>query len=75
MIKMDGYNDCIAGTVERYGEPEIICYDKEKVLAKLEAQGMSEHEAIEFYYFNQLGACVGDDMPCYLTINENPIEE
>ena len=75
MIKTDGYNDCIAGNVERYGEPEIICYDKEKVLAKLEAQGMSEHEAIEFYYFNQLGACVGDDMPCFLTIDENPIEE
>ena len=75
MIRMDGFNDCIAGTVERYGEPEITCYDKDKVLAKLEAQGMSEHEAIEFYYFNQLGACVGEDMPCFLTIDDNPLEE
>ena len=75
MTRMDGFNDCIAGTVERYGEPEIICYDKDKVLAKLEAQGMSEDEAREFYYFNQLGAWIGDDTPCFLTVDENPLEE
>jgi hypothetical protein len=30
LLKMDGYDDCIVGTVERFGQPEIVCYDKER---------------------------------------------
>tara|TARA_S200002703_G_scaffold152813_1_gene153635 strand:- start:422 stop:649 length:228 start_codon:yes stop_codon:yes gene_type:complete len=69
---MDGFDNCIAGVVERYGEPEIVCYDKEKVLAKLQAQGMSEDDAIEFHRFNQAGAWVGDLTPCFITLDNDP---
>lgn len=70
LLFMDGYDDCIAGVVERFGQPDIVCYDKEKVLGKLEAQGISREEAVEWFYLNQIGAWVGDRTPCFLTRHE-----
>jgi hypothetical protein len=63
---MDGYNDCIAGVIERFNAPDIICYDKQKVLKKLQEDGMSEEEAEEFYSYNQLGAWMGELTPCFI---------
>jgi len=68
LLKMDGYDDCIVGIVERFGQPEIVCYDKEKVLLKLEADGMTREEAEEWFYFNQIGAWVGDQTPCFISL-------
>ena len=67
LIKMDGYDDCIVGVVERSGQEPILCYEKEKVLCKLESQGMNRDEAEEFFYFNQIGAWMGDSTPCFLS--------
>ncbi len=67
LIKMDGYDDCIVGVVERAGQEPILCYDKEKVLCKLESQGMNRDEAEEFFYYNQIGTCMGDSTPCFLS--------
>ena len=64
---MQGYDDCIAGIVERFGAPPIVCYDKGKVLARLMQDGMSEDEA-EFWSFNQIGAWVGESTPCFITM-------
>ena len=69
-LTMDGYGDCIAGVVERFGQNPIVCYDKEKVLQKLEADGMDRDEAEEFFCFNQMGAWMGDSTPCFLSANE-----
>lgn len=70
LLKMDGFDDCIVGVVERFGQPPIVCYDKEKVLRKLESNGMSSDEAKEFFYFNQIGAWMGEATPCFLSSNE-----
>lgn len=67
LILMDGYDDCIVGVIERFGQLPIVCYDREKILLKLQQNGMSDFEAFEFYEFNQLGAWVGDRTPCFLT--------
>lgn len=67
LIKMDGYDDCIVGVVERAGQEPILCYDKEKVLCKLESQDMDRSEAEEFFYYNQIGAWMGDSTPCFLS--------
>jgi len=67
LIKMDGYDDCIVGLVERAGQEPILCYDKEKVLCKLESQDMDRDEAEEFFYYNQIGAWMGDSTPCFLS--------
>jgi hypothetical protein len=65
-IIMDGYDDCIIGVVERFGNEPIICYDKGRILKKLTLDGMSEEEAVEWFYFNQLGSYCGDRRPCFL---------
>lgn len=69
MLVMDGYDDCILGIVERLGQPPIYCYDKEKVIEKLKSDGRTEDEAVDFFYFNQAGAWMGDTTPCFLSKN------
>jgi hypothetical protein len=69
LLTMDGYDDCIVGVVERFGQEPIVCYDKEKVLQRLESDGCDRDEAVEFFYFNQIGAWMGDSTPCFLSAN------
>lgn len=66
MATMDGFEDCVAGVVERFNQPPIVCYDKELVLRKL-AQDMTPEEALEYFEFNQLGAWIGERTPCFIT--------
>jgi hypothetical protein len=70
MMKMDGYNDCILGTCLRFGQEPIVAYDLEKVLLKLESDGLTREEAVEWFEFNQIGAWVGDLTPCFITMEE-----
>ena len=67
LTRMDGYDDCIIGVVERYGQNPIVCYDREMILRKLEKNGCEPWEAEEFFLFNQLGAGMGDSTPCFLS--------
>ena len=66
LLKMDGFDDCIAGVVERIGQDPIICYDKAKVIDQMIADGMDQEEAVEYFEFNQIGSWVGDRTPCFL---------
>jgi hypothetical protein len=68
LLVMDGFDDCILGVVERFGQPPIVGYDKEKVLSRLMADDMTHEEALEFFEFNQIGAWVGDATPCFITV-------
>jgi len=68
LLTMDGYEDCVAGIVERFGQEPIVCYDIAKVLNKLQADGMEEDEALEFFHFNQIGAWMGEGTPCFITL-------
>ena len=65
---MDGFDDCVVGILERFGiDQPIVVYDREKVIAKLmDRDGMTHEEALDFYYFNQLGAWVGEKTPAFL---------
>ena len=68
VLKMDGYDDCVVGMVSRFGIDGILCYDMEKVIAKLMKNGIpSREEAIEFFSVNQIGAWMGDKTPCFIT--------
>jgi hypothetical protein len=66
MLCMDGYDDCIAGVVERFGQEPIVCYDRNKVLNKLMDDGLTSEEAVEFFEYNQIGAWVGEKTPCFI---------
>ena len=67
MMIMDGFDDCIAGVVGRIGQPDIICYDRDKVLNNLMSQGMTDEEAVEYFEYNQIGAWVGEQTPCFIS--------
>ena len=69
LLRMDGFDNCILGVVERYGEPPIVCYDRDLVIRQLENNGMSNEEAEEFFQFNQIGAWMGENTPCFLSSN------
>lgn len=69
LIVMNGFDDCIVGVVERFGQSPIVCYDKEMVIESLESTGMERFEAEEFFNFNQIGAWMGDLTPCFLSAN------
>ena len=68
MLKMDGYDDCVVGTVSRFGMSPVLCYDLHKVIAKMVADGMTEEEAYEYYSFNMIGAWVGEGTPAFICL-------
>lgn len=73
---MLGFENCLVGVVEQFVSPPILCCDKSKVIARLCEEGMDWEEADEFFYFNQIGARVGETTPCFLTLlSAAPIEE
>lgn len=75
MLVMDGFDDCVAGVVETFGRPPVVCYDKAAVLRKLEADGMDPDEALEWFDFNIIGAWCGETTPCFITTSGDPADE
>jgi len=71
LVVMDGYDDCIIGIGSRFGCEPFIVYDIKKVLAKLQADGMTYEEAVEFHEFNQAGAWVGPHTPAFIEMPED----
>jgi hypothetical protein len=73
LLFMDGFDDCIAGVVQRFNDVFVI-YDVQKVLAQLMQDGMTYAEAFEFWEFNQVGAWVGESTPGFLDteISDDP---
>lgn len=65
LLVMDGYDDCIVGVARRFNDVFVV-YDREKVIQKLVADGMTEEEADEFFEFNQVGAWSGRATPAFM---------
>tara|TARA_R110000824_G_scaffold218435_2_gene405054 strand:+ start:5475 stop:5783 length:309 start_codon:yes stop_codon:yes gene_type:complete len=65
-MTMDGFDDCIIGVCQRFGQEEIITYSLDRVIKKLESQGMTYDEALEWYEFNMIGSWVGETTPCFV---------
>ncbi|MDB4659288.1 hypothetical protein OAE43_01005 [Akkermansiaceae bacterium] len=71
LLLMEGYDDCIVGVVERFGQPPIVCYDKQLVLLQIATDsGMTEGDAEEWFEYNQIGAWMGEDTPCFISLRE-----
>lgn len=67
LVSLTGYEHCIIGTVEQFGRPDIICYDKDLILAKHMADGMTLDDAEDYFLYNDCGGYLGDRTPCFLT--------
>jgi hypothetical protein len=65
-LKADGFDDCLIGIGLSFGKHGTLVYDQAKVIQKLEEQGMTNEEAFEYYEYNILGACLGDNMPIFV---------
>jgi len=66
-LLMDGYDDCIIGVCNRFGQEPIVAYSYEKVIEKLKAtEGYTDEEAMEWFEFNMIGSWVGDKTPCFM---------
>lgn len=73
MLCADGYDDAIIGVVERYGMGPVVLYDLERVLEMIQEQGASSREeALEHYYYNIVGAWMGDYTPAFATLLHRP---
>jgi hypothetical protein len=69
MKKIDGFDDCIVGVVERINMTSMLCYDPDKIVSKLiREHQMSWEEAQEHFDFNIRDSYVGEDTPCYLRV-------
>lgn len=71
MLKMDGFDDCVVGICERFGMEAVLAYDRDKVIEKLVADGMTQEEAEDFFEYNQIGAWMGDRTPVFVTLFKN----
>jgi hypothetical protein len=68
----DGFDDAIIGMAERINLGPIVAYDVEKIISiMVNRDGMTDEEAWEFYYFNIVGAWMGDYTPVFITKFEN----
>jgi hypothetical protein len=63
-IKLDGFDNCIIGIVEEFGNGLRILYSKEKIINEL-CEEMTIDEALEFYDFNILGGYFGEQNPIF----------
>jgi hypothetical protein len=67
LMLVDGYDNCIVGIVEDFDSTKV-CYNTFLILEKLQQEGMSREEAIEYFDFNILGSYVGEYTPCFIEI-------
>ena len=66
-IILDGLDDAIVGVTEEFGNGRRILYSADKIMGILmERDGMTWHEAVEFYDYNILGLHAGEQNPVFL---------
>jgi hypothetical protein len=64
-VMLDGFDDCIVGVSESYGEEPRIIYSKKQIISKL-MNDMSQEDAIDYYYYNIVGGMFGTQNPIFV---------
>jgi len=65
----DGLEDALIGIVERFGQPPLALYDREKCIQIfMDRDGMTWQDAEEFFQLNVIGAWVGNGTPAFATL-------
>lgn len=63
LVIATGFDDCIIGTTETW--PVQVVYSRQRIIEKLERQGMDYEESVEYYDFNILGSYI-ENGPVYV---------
>lgn len=67
MLLANGFEKALLGIGERAGQPTIAVYDFEVCVAILcERDGMHYDDAVEFMYYNVVGAWMGENTPLFV---------
>ena len=67
IIVCDGLDEALVGYIELF-DKVVALYDKDRcVNIFMNRDGMSEEDAVEFFYYNVVGAYVGDHTPAFAT--------
>jgi len=67
-VMLDGFDDCVIGVSESFGEEPRIIYSKMKIINKL-MEDMTEDDAVEYYYYNIVGGYFGTQNPIFIQDN------
>lgn len=68
MTKVDGFDDCVLGTVHPWNCKPTLVYSSESIIKKLiKRDSMTREQAVEFFEYNIDGAYVGEDTPLFLS--------
>lgn len=70
LLFVDGeeFDDAIVGVGERAGMATSVIYDTQRVVDILVTHhGMNDEEAVEYFYYNIVGAYVGEHTPIFLS--------
>ena len=60
----DGYEAALIGITE--GTNPVAVYDSDLCVECLMKQGMTREDAVEWFYYNTIGAYVGEKTPLFL---------
>jgi hypothetical protein len=67
VIRWDGLDEAIVGTITPFGGEETLCYRYRSMVEILVSRdGMTEEEAEEYVDYNIIGAWVGETTPFVL---------
>lgn len=66
LLEPASYDAAIVGLVARPEGGRAVCYEVEKVLEVLRADGMDEEGAQDFFDINIAGAFLGENSPVFL---------
>ena len=64
-VVLDGFDDCLVGVSESFGEEPRLIYSKKQIIFKL-MNDMTKEEAIEYYYYNIVGGYFGVQNPIFI---------
>lgn len=71
-ILLNGFEDCIVGVVEEFGNGRRVLYDKWKIIEKLQEDSMLVGDAEEYYDYNILGLYAGEQNAVFLDLKIIP---
>lgn len=68
-VMLDGFEDCVIGVVEEFGNGRRLLYSKPKMIEKLcKDDLMTKGEAEEFFDYNILGLHVSEQNAVFLDV-------
>jgi hypothetical protein len=70
VLLADGFDEAIIGISDtRLSEIPIAIYDISEIIRILMDDDMTQEDALEYYYYNIVGAYVGEQTPIFVQTN------